>query len=85
MVIELFKHGDAKRVGERFQHKGRMLPEGVTYIASWMQTDGSRCFQLMEAADPEALAQWMKRWDDLVNFEAFPVVTSSEFWARPAS
>ena len=55
MVIERFKRRDLAPVGERFQRHGRMLPEGVTYRASWMDAAGTRCFQLMEAADAESL------------------------------
>lgn len=84
MVIERFKHGAAP-VGERFQRQGRMLPEGVTYHASWMDAPGDRCFQLMEAPHPESLNPWISRWEDLVNFEIIPVVTSAEFWPRVQS
>lgn len=80
MVIERYKHGDAKLVGERFKQKGRMLPEGVTYHASWMEAGGARCYQLMEAANQDLLNEWTSHWDDLVEFEIVPVVTSAEFW-----
>jgi len=82
MVIERFKNGDARAVGERFQRTGRMLPEGVTYHASWVDSTGARCFQLMEAANPEMLAPWVNHWNDLVDFEIVPVLTSAEFWAQ---
>lgn len=84
MVIERFKHGAAP-VGERFQRQGRMLLEGVIYHASWLDTAGARCFQLMEAPHPESLNPWISRWEDLVNFEIIPVVTSAEFWPRVQS
>ncbi|MFZ0818661.1 MAG: DUF3303 family protein [Candidatus Acidiferrales bacterium] len=80
MVIERYKHGDAKLVGERFKQKGRMLPEGVVYHASWMTPDGATCYQLMEAPNRESLNEWTSKWDDLVEFEIVPVVTSAEFW-----
>jgi len=79
MVIERFK--DLHAVGERFQRQGRMLPDGLQYHASWMVPDGSRCFQLMETADPALLQHWIARWADLVDFEVVPVLTSQEFWA----
>ena len=82
MVIERFKYGDAKRIGERFRQSGRMLPEGVAYHASWVDPAGSRCFQVMEATHPELLDLWVSRWDDLIDFEIIPVVTSSDFWAK---
>jgi len=59
-----------------------MLPEGVTYHASWMDSAGARCFQIMEAPNPELLNAWASRWDDLVEFEIVPVLTSLEFWAQ---
>lgn len=68
MVIERFKQGNPKPVGQRFRNCGRMLPEGVTYQASWVDTAGSRCFQIMEAPSPESLNNWVARWDDLVDF-----------------
>ena len=81
MVIERFKDGDTRPVGERFRSSGRMLPDGVTYHASWVDRMGARCFQVMEAPHPELLKAWVSRWDDLVDFEVVPVVTSGEFWS----
>ena len=82
MVIERFKPGLAGAAGERFQRQGRMLPDGVAYHASWMEPSGKRCFQLMEAAGPELMRVWTAHWDDLVDFEIIPVLTSAEFWAN---
>lgn len=82
MVIERFKHGDAKPVGQRFERRGRMLPEGVAYHASWVDSAGARCFQIIETADPDLLKAWVNRWDDLIDFEIVPVMTSSDFWAK---
>jgi hypothetical protein len=85
MVIERFKNGDVGPVGERFKRQGRMFPEGVTYQASWMDLSGTCCFQIMEAPQPESLAAWVSRWDDLVDFEIVPVLISADFWAKPKS
>ena len=82
MVIERFRDGTLKLIGERFQRQGRMLPEGAVYQASWVDSAGGRCFQLMEAPRRESLDDWMRRWEDLIDFEVVPVLTSSEFWAR---
>lgn len=82
MVIERFKHGNPRQVGERYKSKGRMLPEGVVYHASWMEAAGARCFQVMEAPDEDSLKAWTNSWDDLVEFEIVPVVPSSEFWSK---
>jgi Protein of unknown function (DUF3303) len=81
MVIERFKNGDAQAIGKRFQRSGRMMPEGVTYHASWVDSAGARCFQIMETPDPELLNAWVKCWEDLVEFEIIPVVASADFWA----
>lgn len=59
-----------------------MLPEGVSYQASWVDAAGARCFQVMEAPHQELLNTWVSRWDDLIDFEIIPVQTSSDFWAE---
>ncbi|MGA3326910.1 MAG: DUF3303 family protein [Terriglobia bacterium] len=82
MVIEHFKPGSIGLIGERFQRSGRMLPEGVTYHASWVDSNGTCCFQIMEAANPELLRRWASHWDDLIDFEIVPVLASADFWAR---
>ena len=82
MVIESFKDGDARAIGERFKRSGRMLPEGLLYQASWVESTGARCFQVMETADPELLKTWVSRWNDLIDFEIVPVQSSAEFWAQ---
>ncbi len=82
MVVERFRNGDATPIGERYRRRGRMLPEGLHYHASWMDLMGSRCFQLIETAEPELLNTWVSRWDDLADFEIVPVKTSAEFWAK---
>jgi len=82
MVIERFKRGDARAIGQRFKQSSRMLPEGVTYQASWVDSGGTRCFQIMEAPRLESLQTWASHWDDLVDFEIVPVLTSADFWAR---
>ena len=78
MVIESFRDGDAAAVFRRFRERGRMLPEGLSYVDSWVAADGGRCFQLMEADDPVLFEQWIDHWRDLVEFEVVPVVTSAE-------
>jgi hypothetical protein len=82
MVIERFKDGNAKPIGEWFRRDGRMLPEGVIYQASWADPEGARCFQLMEAPDAESLAAWTSRWHDLVEFEVVPLMVSAGFWSK---
>ena len=81
MVIEHFKNGDPRPVGDRFRRRGRMLPDDVAYLASWIDSPNSRCFQIMEASNRESLDPWIAAWNDLVDFEVVPVQTSAEFWA----
>ncbi len=76
MVVEKFKNGDAKSVYQRFLEKGRMMPEGLIYKESWIDAGFNRCFQLMECDDASLLQDWIFQWQDLVEFEVFPVVES---------
>jgi Protein of unknown function (DUF3303) len=82
MVVEHFKNKDA--VYRRFRDKGRMAPEGLTYVSSWVDDKIECCFQLMETHDPKLLDLWMANWSDLVNFEVHAVVTSKEAAERMA-
>jgi Domain of unknown function (DUF3303) len=78
MVIERYKNRDARAVYRRFREHGRMMPEGLEYIDSWVEQNYERCFQLMAAADPSLFDQWTSHWNDLVEFEIIPVATSKE-------
>ncbi len=78
MVIERFKNRDARAVYRRFREQGRMAPDGLTYVGSWIEANFDRCFQLMECDDPRLLQQWVTRWRDLIEFEFIPVVPSKE-------
>ena len=69
MVIERFAPGAKEKVYERFREKGRMLPDGLTYIDSWLEKDGDRCFQLMETNDRSLFDRWIDNWKDLVRIE----------------
>jgi Protein of unknown function (DUF3303) len=77
MIVENFRDGDALPVYRRFRDQGRLAPEGLRYVSSWVSDDFRRCFQLMECDDPALLARWMARWEDLVEFEAVPVISSA--------
>lgn len=78
MVIERFKNCDAAAVYQRAREKGRMLPDGLKYIDSWVEANFDRCFQLMECDDASLFQQWTLNWHDLVDFEIVPVVPSKE-------
>jgi hypothetical protein len=82
MVLERFKSQGAKAVYERACARGRMLPDGVRYVTSWVDAELARCFQVMEAPDAAHLAAWTARWEDLVEFEIVPVLTSAEAFTR---
>ena len=76
IVIENYK--DKDEIYRRFSEKGRMMPEGLNYISSWVETDFKRCFQLMETDNVKLFDEWIENWNDLVDFEIIPVITSKE-------
>ena len=78
MVIEHFKDRNPAPVYKRFADKGRMAPDGLNYVNSWIEAGMDRCFQVMETDDPMLLQEWISKWNDLVDFEVVPVVTSAE-------
>lgn len=84
MVIERFRGGDPLPVYRRFRDEGRLAPDGLRYVASWVTLDTATCYQVMECADRRLLEEWMRRWEDLVEFEVVPVVTSAEASASVA-
>jgi hypothetical protein len=80
MVIEHFK--DAAAVYRRYRERGRMAPDGLTYVASWVDANIERCYQVMETEDRALLDGWMSHWSDLVDFEVHAVITSTDAAAR---
>ena len=78
MIVEHFKHGDARPVYERFRARGRLAPEGLEYISSWVTSDLTCCYQVMECENRALLEQWIAAWKDIVDFEIHPVITSAE-------
>jgi len=79
MVIEHFRPRALEQIAKRFARCGRMLPEGLLYDSSWVNSAGTRCFQVMETPEPELLKTWMGRWNDVVDFEVVRVLTSTDF------
>lgn len=82
IIVEHFRNRDPAPVYERFRQRGRLAPAGLTYVNSWVTADLTRCYQVMECAERELLEQWMAAWQDLVDFEVHPVITSAEAAAR---
>ena len=78
MVIEHFKEGAVPEIYRRFREKGRLMPDGLKYVSSWIDTELKVCYQLMETHDPRLLDEWIANWSDLVEFEVHPVITSKE-------
>ena len=78
MVVERFRDGNARPVYERARDRGRMLPQGLRYVDSWVEASLSRCFQLMECDDARLLQDWLLNWNDLMECEIVPVVPSKE-------
>ena len=85
MIVEHFRNGDAVSVYRRFKERGRLAPNGLTYISSWVTENLTTCYQLMETSDRALLDDWMRNWNDLVEFEVHPVITSQEAAQRAAS
>jgi hypothetical protein len=76
MVIESFKPGMSEAVYDRFQARGRMLPDGLEYVDSWLSADRSKCFQLMQTDTFQLFDIWTALWGDLIDFEIVEVVES---------
>lgn len=78
LVIEKFKKGKVKQVYERFEKKGRLLPDGLHFIRSWISEDVTLCYQIMETDEVKLLHLWIGAWSDLVDFEVIPVINSEQ-------
>jgi hypothetical protein len=78
MVIEQFRTAGGLEIYRRARDRGRLMPEGLKYVASWVSLDFTTCFQLMQTDDAILLDEWTNRWQDLVDFEITPIQTSAE-------
>ena len=78
MIIERFHPGTVKLLYERFAEKGRLMPEDVEYINSWIDKNVSTCYQVMQSDSIDKIQVWISYWDDLADFEVIPVITSAE-------
>lgn len=84
LVIERFRNGDPLPVYRRFREQGRLMPEGLQYLSSWITEDLTRCYQVLECAERQLLDRWMANWSDLMEFEVLPVLSSAAVQARLA-
>jgi hypothetical protein len=84
MIIERFKNGDAAPVYQRFRDRGRLAPEGLSYLSSWVDAKIEVCYQVMETEDRALLDRWIANWADIVDCEVIPVITSTEAAERMA-
>lgn len=78
MVVEKFRNADPVPVYRRFRDQGRMAPDGLRYVSSWVDQSFGCCFQLMETDDRALLDRWIERWSDLAEFDVYPVMTSKD-------
>jgi hypothetical protein len=78
MVIERFTPGAVPTIYRRLRDEGRTMPEGLTYVGSWIEANFARCFQLMECDDARLLQEWLLSWEGLIEGEIVPVVPSPE-------
>ena len=85
MIVELFKNRDPLPVYRRFRDFGRLAPDGLEYVTSWVDERLERCFQVMETDDRKKLDEWLSHWSDIVEFEVYPVISSKEAAERISS
>jgi hypothetical protein len=78
MVVERFRNQDAKAIYRRLRERGRMMPEGLTFVSSFVAADFSRCFQLIACEDIAPLQRWVAQWSDIIEFDIVPVVAGKE-------
>ena len=85
MIVEHFKNDDPIPVYRRFRDRGRLAPEGLRYLSSWVDEKLERCFQIMETADRNLLDEWIAKWSDIVEFDVLPVLSSKDAAEKIAS
>ncbi len=78
MVVENFRNEDPVPVYRRLRDRGRLNPEGLTYVSSWVDDKLERCYELMETEDRAVLDKWIANWSDIIDFEVHPVISSKE-------
>jgi hypothetical protein len=84
MIVEHYLNQDPLPVYRRFRDQGRLAPDGLRYVSSWVDEKLEKCFQLMETEDRSLLDEWISKWSDLVSFDVYPVMTSKDAAERIA-
>jgi hypothetical protein len=84
VIVERFRGGDPVPVYRRFRDRGRLAPEGLRYVNSWVSRDLTTCVQIMECDDRALLDEWLSQWSDIVDFEVIPAMSSAEAAAAVA-
>ncbi|MGH9313244.1 MAG: DUF3303 domain-containing protein [Vicinamibacterales bacterium] len=84
MIVERFRNKDAVPVYRRFRERGRLAPDGLRYVSSWVDIRMECCYQVMETDDRGLIDQWIANWSDIVDFEVYPVMTATEAGERMA-
>jgi hypothetical protein len=82
LIIENFRGGDPVPVYRRCREHGRLAPDGLRYVGSWVTEDLARCYQVMECSDRSLLDEWISHWQDLIEFEVMPVLSSAEVQSK---
>ena len=78
LIIERFYPEKVKALYQRFEAEGRLLPDGVQYLNSWIDEKIETCYQLMESDTQEKLLEWVSRWSEFATFDIIPVISSDQ-------
>ncbi|MCB9081664.1 MAG: DUF3303 family protein [Lewinellaceae bacterium] len=78
LIIEKFYPGKVKELYQRLDTEGRFLPDGVTYVGSWIDENIETCYQVMDSPSREKLQEWMDHWAGYCEWEVMPVITSAQ-------
>ena len=62
MVIEYFRPGQAPNIYRRLAERGRMAPQDVVHLHSWVGLELERYSQVMEAESEDRVRAWRVRW-----------------------
>ena len=84
MILERYRDGDPVPVYRRFHERGRLAPDGLRYVSSWVTEDLRECYQVMECDDRALIDAWISQWTDIVDFEVIPVMSSADAAAKVA-